>query len=98
MTRLRRAAFSAGLGLLTWLALGLLKSDLPFSGAKGRFFDAVSLPGAVIASVFYPEGIHTGSGASGWVYTVVVANFLVYAALWYVALTVGKSGKVGDRL
>lgn len=95
MSRLGTFVFSVGLALLTWLTVGLLDSYLPQNAIKDLVIEAASIPGAVIASFFYPEGIHTGdTGVPGWVYAVVLANCLVYGAFWYFVLTLSRFPRV----
>jgi len=42
-----------------------------------------SLPGGLIASIVYPEGIHTGTGAPGFIFLAIAANIFVYGLFWY---------------
>src|SRR5207253_3230169 len=38
----------------------------PCSGTRGRITDALAIPGARIAGLIYPQGVHTGTGARFW--------------------------------
>jgi len=52
------------LGFATCELIGAI-NYLPHSTAS-QIKDALSYPGALIAWPFYPEGVHTGSGAAYW--------------------------------
>jgi hypothetical protein len=84
----KRLFFSAALALLTSVGVGIAEAYLPYSETKTLVIDAASLPGAMMAGLLYPEGIHTGRGAPAFAYLALVANFLVYVLVWYGALTV----------
>ncbi|UHQ20900.1 hypothetical protein LVB87_07125 [Lysobacter sp. KIS68-7] len=86
----KRALLSLSLGVGTCLAISWL-SYLPFSAARDAVNDALAMPGAVIASVIWPEGIHTGNGAPGWAIAAVLANVVVYALAWYLILRISQS-------
>lgn len=75
---------SIGLSVATLWAISALKS-LPY-GEGGDLTDTLSLPGAFIAFLFYPEGVHTGRGAASWGWTVLVGNWLFYALVWFILL------------
>jgi hypothetical protein len=85
-----RILLSIGLAVLTWLVLALVEAYLPFSDAKNRVIDAVSLPGAILAGFVYPEGIHTGRGAPGFLYVAVALNLIIYCLVWFGVLTLGS--------
>lgn len=87
--------FSVGGALLTMTALSLARKYLSSWAIVANATDALSLPGGLIASVFYPEGIHTEGGAHGWAYLVVIGNFLSYAAMWYLGYRI--IGKIVSR-
>ncbi len=54
--------------------------------ATKAFIDAMSITGALIAGIAYPQGVHTGSGAPLWGVWVMLANLAVYIAFWYICL------------
>lgn len=76
------------LGILTSLVVGLAEGYLPYSEAKTWVIDALTVPGALIAGIAYPQGIHSGSGAALWPFVVVAANLGVYIAFWFLCLRV----------
>ena len=80
--------FSLPMGLLTWVLIGAMKSYFPPNQTTGTIFDALAFPGALVASVVYPEGVHTGHGAPGWAPLVVISNLALYALFWYVCLKI----------
>ena len=69
-------------GILTWLVVAVGKTYLPDSSSKSTLADGLALPGALIASVYYGEGAHTGGGAPAWGFAVAALNFLVYSLFW----------------
>lgn len=81
---LKRTLLSLSLGVATGLAI----SWMPYA-----LSDALAMPGALLASVIWPEGIHTGYGAPGWAIGAVLANVMVYALAWYLILRVASKSK-----
>jgi|SRR5947209_17543530 len=84
----RPLLFSLPMGLLTWFLIGALKSCLSLSQTTASIFDALAFPGALVASLVYPEGVHTGYGAPGWALLVVTSNLILYILFWYLCLKV----------
>ena len=84
----RPLLFSLPMGLLTWVVIGALKSYLYPSQTMDSIFDALALPGAVLASLVYPEGVHTGHGSPGWAVLVVISNLITYMFSWYLCLKI----------
>jgi hypothetical protein len=80
--------FALPMGLLTWVLIGTLKSYLPPSQTTGAVFDALAFPGALAASLVYPEGVHTGHGAPRWALLVVISNMILYSLFWYMCLKI----------
>jgi hypothetical protein len=83
--RVKLIMISLFLGLLTWFSIGALMY-LPNSDLRNALSDALRLPGALLASIFYPQGTHTGGGSAGAIYVGVAGNTGVYAVLWLVAI------------
>jgi hypothetical protein len=75
------------LGGLTVGLISFCATKLPYSPVRVEITDAASLPGMLIAQIFYPEGVHTGKGAPSWGYVFVGASVLFYAVLWFAVLT-----------
>ena len=76
--------------LLGGLTVGLISfcaTKLPYSPVRDEITDAASLPGMLIARIFYPEGVHTGNGAPSWGYVFLGASVLFYATLWFAVLS-----------
>jgi hypothetical protein len=87
--RLLVLALALVLGFATCELIGWARIHLPYSSTKVAITDALSLPGGIIAGIFYPEGVHTGHGAGVyWAILAVVSNNLVYALFWYGCLRV----------
>lgn len=74
------------LGFVTSVAVGSAEAFLPISSAKSTIIDGVALPGALIASVYYTEGVHTGRGAPNWGIVVITLNWVVYCFFWLIVL------------
>ena len=77
---------SLALGIATFVVIGVVKTYLPYSEAKDRILDALTVPGALIAGIAYPQGVHTGLGAPLFGLWAMVANLAVYIAFWYLCL------------
>ena len=84
----RPLPFSLGLGLLTWVLIAVLKHFLSASQALGRIFDTLAYPGALLANLVYPQGLHTGRGSPGWALVVTISNLLLYILIWYLCLKI----------
>jgi hypothetical protein len=63
-----------------------VKTYLPYSEPKDRIIDALTVLGALIAGIAYPQGVHTGLGAPLFGLWAMVANLAVYTVFWYVCL------------
>jgi hypothetical protein len=83
----KHAAFSLLLSFLTLFAIGAI-DRLRYSSTRDSVSDALTFPGGLISSIFYPEGIHTGRGSPGAIYVAIVGNFVFYAALWLLLIRV----------
>lgn len=83
----RRLLFSLALGIVTSFLIALTK-HLPYGETRDAITDALSLPGGFIASLVYPEGIHTGHGAPNWALLAGVSNVIVYVLFWYACLEI----------
>ena len=82
----RRVVYALVLGAVTFGATGLAKTYVPDSHAKGVILDSLAMPGAILAGLYYTEGPHTGSGAPNWFLAVLILNFVIYSAVWFVLL------------
>jgi len=74
------------LGVATFIVIGTAKTYLPYSAVKDSIIDTLTVSGAVIVGIIYPQGIHTGSGSPSWALWVMVANCLVYILFWYICI------------
>lgn len=77
------------LAVITFVLVGWADKHLPYSETKNRVVDALTIPGGSLAGIFYPQGVHTGSGASKFVYFVLAGNFLFYLSVWYAFIWIG---------
>lgn len=82
---LKRVALSLAAGAATVAVIGCL-AFLPYSKGRDLASDVLSAPGSTIAGLFYPEGLHTGSGSPGWATLAYTSNVLCYTLLWFAAL------------
>lgn len=73
------ALLSVTLGYGTLLVISITR---PYVDAV----EFLAFPGTFLASIFYPQGLHTGSGAPMWAFWVVAFNTAVYSCLWCVIL------------
>ena len=71
------------MGPLTGEFISLVGNKLPPSKTIVIVRDLLSLPGGLVAGLFYPQGIDTGSGSIGFAYIAVAVNWLFYAVCWY---------------
>lgn len=85
MKTTRLLLVSLALGIGTAYAVSALR-HLPYSRGRDLVTDALSLPGGILASIFYPEGVHTGSGAATWPIVAFGGNLLCYTLLWFLIL------------
>jgi hypothetical protein len=86
--RLRDLGWAILLGMLVVVGTHLWGTLLPYSKFRDAIYDLVTLPPLLIAGWFYPQGIHTGTGAAGWAVVANVAMFGFYTILSYVILRV----------
>jgi hypothetical protein len=83
-----RIAISLLLAGLTVAGAGFAERWLPYSPLRDNVTDAISFPGFLIARIFYPEGVHTGSGAPKWGIVFLCSSFVFYSLLW-IAILIG---------
>jgi hypothetical protein len=84
-----RIVLRSGLaGIATSLAVGATRSIAPQGGVAGAVCDGLALPGALMLSVWFPEGPHSGHGVAYWGILVLVLNLVLYSGLWLVVLLV----------
>lgn len=93
MSKLRLSLYGIALSIISLFAVGGM-SRMDDSAVAVRMADLLSLPGAVIASIFFPEGLHTGGGAAAWAWTVVASNFFFYAIVWMVLIKIVRKFKM----
>src|SRR5712691_5410414 len=74
------------LGVATFVLIGAAKTYLPYSVVKDSIIDALTVPGALIAGIAFPQGSHTGSGSASWGYWTMAANLSVYVVFWYACI------------
>jgi hypothetical protein len=75
-------------GLVTWFVIGTLESHLPSTSIASALLEDLALPGALVASIPYPQGVHTGRGAPGWARLVILANMVIYILVWYLIIKI----------
>lgn len=92
-TPLRIALAAFVLGVATFVVVGVAEAYLPYSEAKIWVIDALTVAGALIAGIVYPQGVHTGTGSSLWGFWVMVANLATYTVIWYACLLLAQYAK-----
>lgn len=92
------ALLGLSLSVLTMLAISAIE-HLAYSRARDLLSDILTYPGALISSIFYPQGVHTGRGSPGWAYVAIAGNTLFYLLVWFliVRLASKMSGKAGTH-
>lgn len=94
-----RIILSVALAIVTVGGIALIEHQLPYSAARNHITDALSLPAFLVVRMFYPEGVHSGSGAPSWGTAFLISNIIVYSLLWWLILEVflrlraGRSSK-----
>lgn len=74
--RIGRLLLSAVLAAVTFWIVGLFPDSNDWAYAA-------ALPGAYVASLFYPEGIHSDGRVEFYIYIGIVVNFLIYGFVWF---------------
>lgn len=77
---------AAVLGPATCMMADYVTSLFPYSERRDAIRDAFSIPGGLLAAMFYPQGIHTGMGSPSYPYVAVGANWLFWAAMWFLTI------------
>lgn len=88
-TKLRRWLISALFAGLSMLAINLLRM-LPYSVARVRITDALTIPGGVLAELYALVFGETKNWLVTWAWLAVIGNFLFYFVLWYIVISVYK--------
>ena len=83
-----RLLLALTLGFATQFFVGLAATYLPYSQARNTTVDVLSILGALIAGLVYPQGVHTGGGAPYWGLLVRVSNLFVYVLFWYACIQI----------
>ena len=89
------AFIALALGIATFVVVGVAEAYLPYSETKIRVIDALTVTGALIVGIVYPQGVHTGTGPSLWGFWVMVANLAIYTVVWYACLLLVQYAKKG---
>jgi hypothetical protein len=77
---------SGALAIATLVLVGLAGDALPYSRTRDRITDALASPGARIAGLIYPQGVHTGTGARFWGIAALACNLVAYLVFWFACL------------
>ena len=85
----KRVLISLLLGYVTCELIGAIKY-LPHSEVRNAITDALSYPGGLFSAPFFPQGLHSATGAEYWPVVAFLGNLLFYAALWFGVLTILK--------
>jgi hypothetical protein len=84
---LRRLTISALLGTATWAAISATEDWLPNSIIKDAVLGSLALPGYLLASLAYPEGIHSGHGSKTYPIIATLMNIAIYGSAWQLIWT-----------
>jgi len=82
-----RLGVSIILGGMTWVAVVLGATKLPYSRILVDITDVASVPALLISQIFYPAGVHTGGGAPRWGVVFLSAGVLFYSLVWFAILS-----------
>jgi hypothetical protein len=82
------------LGGITWGAIVLAESKLPYSRIRDSIVNTLALPAFVLSSIFFPEGPHTGEGVPYWGYWLLGFGVAFYTLVWFLILLWVKRRKV----
>src|SRR5262249_11167605 len=84
MRKLLRVLISLVLSLATIGGISLL-NRLPYGPTRDAITDGLSLPGGLIAWLFYASGVHSGH-ADQWAWLAMGGNLLFYTVIWFLVL------------
>jgi hypothetical protein len=85
---LARILIGLVLGAASVGLINVCETKLPYSRALAGITDALLVPAVLIAQIVYPEGVHTGIGASHWGIVFLCSGVLFYGVVWFVVLSV----------
>ena len=84
--RISLLVISGAVGLFL-AVLPLVHTKLPdVLGLYQLAGDFLWIPGGLLASIVFPEGAHTGTGAAGYLPLLVLFNWIFYSGLTWVVL------------
>jgi hypothetical protein len=92
-----RILLSIGLGYVSCWLVGRI-DRLPYSPFRDQVSDALAIPGGFVAAIFYPQGVHTGSGAAAWGLVAYAANVAFYSVAWFVVLVLLSKWQTRNRV
>src|SRR6267378_3695583 len=78
----KRLLISLLLGYVTCELIGAI-NYLPHSETRDAVSDVLRLPGALLSAPFFPQGIHSSTGAAYWPIVAFLGNLLFYSAIWF---------------
>ena len=82
----KRLLISLLLGYVTCELIGAI-NYLPYSETRDAVSDVLRLPGGLLSAPFFPQGIHSSTGAAYWPIVAFLGNLLFYSAIWFAVLT-----------
>ncbi len=93
VTRALRRALLSGAAAVSVIGLANVLKSLPYSVLRDTVTDAILFPGAIIARIPYPAGVHTGWGSAKWGDLALLGNLAFYALLCFVILHLVARGR-----
>lgn len=82
-----RLVVSIILGGMSMGVIILAATKLPPTRIIDEIAEVAGLPALWIGAIFFPEGIHTGSGAPYFIYVSIGGGIFFYAVMWFVILS-----------
>jgi hypothetical protein len=93
---LKRPFLSAIALTLCTFMIRLVVDHLPYSKARDLISDTITLPGAVMAGLLYPERYITGHSDPTLGLLSMVSNWVVYILFWYACLRIIRHFRRAD--
>lgn len=74
---------SCGGAVLTMGSISLVGTYFDESRLVRSVLEVLVFPGLLFGNVFFPQGIHTGTGSTMYIYFFLLGNFIFYSLIWF---------------